>query len=114
MKKLGYNAIQTYYNPKYWKTDAPPEVLYDVFKAYKIEMCGGDKEKIMANLKEGTVGWRIFQKPQIHKEVDFSFTQKKEEEKDPEISVLGKKNRTKKYFVNPTPNWGPKPRATGK
>mgnify|MGYP000940867795 CR=1 FL=1 len=60
MKKLGYNAIQTYYNPKYWKTDAPPEVLYDVFKAYKIEMCGGDKEKIMANLKDGTVGWRIF------------------------------------------------------
>jgi hypothetical protein len=38
----------------------------------------------------------------------------KEEEKDPEITILGKKNRQKKYFVNPQPNWGPKPRATGK
>lgn len=68
----------------------------------------------MANLSEGTIGWRIFQKPQINDKVDFSFTKQKEEERDPTITILGKKNRQKKYFVNPQPNWGPKPRATGK
>ena len=31
-KSLGYKTSQTYYNSKLWKTDAPPEVIYDIFK----------------------------------------------------------------------------------
>lgn len=27
-------AQQTYYSPKLYKTNAPPEVVYDIFKAY--------------------------------------------------------------------------------
>ena len=33
-RSLGYLAAQTYYTPKLYTTNAPPEVLYDIFKAY--------------------------------------------------------------------------------
>jgi tRNA (guanine26-N2/guanine27-N2)-dimethyltransferase len=32
---LGYLICQTYYDPKLYKTNAPPEVIYDIFKAWK-------------------------------------------------------------------------------
>ena len=37
-KSLDYEVTQTYYNPKLYKTNAPPDVVYDVFKAYVIKM----------------------------------------------------------------------------
>lgn len=40
---LDLQVAQTYYNPQLWKTDATPEVVYDVFKAYKKQFC--EKEK---------------------------------------------------------------------
>ena len=42
LSQLGYKAVQTYYQSKQWKTDAPPEVLYDIFKAYKTQLYKGD------------------------------------------------------------------------
>ena len=63
MNQLGYKARQTYYSPKLWKTDAPPEVIYDIVKSYKHKMYKGDKTQILANLKEGTPGYRIIEKP---------------------------------------------------
>lgn len=35
LNQYGYRAFQTYYNPDRWKTDAPPEVLYDIMKHTK-------------------------------------------------------------------------------
>jgi len=32
MSQLGYKCVQTYYSPKLWKTDAPPDAIYDVVK----------------------------------------------------------------------------------
>jgi len=34
-RSLGYKCAQTYYSHSLWKTDAPPEVVYDVFKKFK-------------------------------------------------------------------------------
>lgn len=33
-KSLNYEACQTFYNSSLWKTDAPPEVIYDLFRAW--------------------------------------------------------------------------------
>jgi hypothetical protein len=82
-------------------------VIYDVFKAYKRSQV--KEADLLANLKEGTPGYRIFQKPQIN-EVDFDYTKAKEEK----MENVPTKRKQHKYFVNPEPNWGPKPRATGK
>lgn len=60
VNELGYRAIQTYYNSDQWKTNAPPEVLYDIFKVYKTNQCGGDQDKILTNLAPSTAGYRIF------------------------------------------------------
>ena len=104
-QKLGYKCIQTYYNPKYWKIDAPPEIIYDVFKAYK----KSSGHELLANLKEGTPGYRIFSKPMINENYEFDHTKATKEDMTP-----SKKKKQKKYYDNPAPNWGPKPRATGK
>lgn len=31
-RSLDYMVNQTYYNPDLWKTNAPPEIVYDIFK----------------------------------------------------------------------------------
>ena len=59
---LGYILTQTYYESKLFKTNAPPEVIYDVFKAWKNKVYEADKEKIMRNINEGSVAARILQR----------------------------------------------------
>ena len=73
MNQLGYKAVQTYYSSKLWKTNAPPEVIYDIFKAYKIKLYKNDESKILANLSKTTAGYRIFNKPLLHPELSFDF-----------------------------------------
>ena len=60
INQYGYKAVQTYYNSKLWKTNAPPEVLYDIFKSYKWFLNKNDKEKVFQNLNKTTAGYRIF------------------------------------------------------
>ena len=36
-RSLDYMVNQTYYSPTLWKTNAPPEVVYDIFKQFKKE-----------------------------------------------------------------------------
>ena len=36
-KSLNFRLCQTYYNGDLWKTDAPPEAVYDIFKKWKSE-----------------------------------------------------------------------------
>ena len=75
-------------------------------------------KKVLTNLKPGTVGSRIFDKPIIKDDVSFDVKKAKEEagEGDKKIKeMLGSSNKKKpgKYFVSQEPNWGPKARAMG-
>lgn len=56
---LGYMVAQTYYDPKLFKTNAPPEVVYDIFKAWKHHVSGGDPKKVLLNITEGSLAHRI-------------------------------------------------------
>lgn len=49
---LGYKLVQTYYEPKLWKTDASPEIVYDIFKQFKKEFCEREKQDYMLNIHE--------------------------------------------------------------
>ena len=72
LSQYGYSAVQTYYSGKLWKTDAPPEVLYDLFKRFKYHSNDDDESKVFANLKETTPGHRILKKDAV-KVADISF-----------------------------------------
>ena len=60
---LGYMLTQTFYESKLFKTNAPPEVIYGVFKAWKNKVYDGDQEKISRNIIEGSLAARIFARP---------------------------------------------------
>lgn len=77
---------QTYYNSNLWKTDAPPETVYEIIKSYKQFQNEGEKVEL-----QGT------------RNIDFSVNQ------DLKNSI----NPKGKYFTAVEPNWGPKSRATG-
>lgn len=72
--------MQTYYSGKLWKTDAPPEVLYDLFSKFKKYENKGDEEKVFANLKESQPGYRIL-KNNTYADVKISFDVDKAKEK---------------------------------
>lgn len=109
LTQQGYKTVQTYYNSRQWKTNAPPEVLYNIFKAYKLKQYDGDMTKVLTNLKPGSPGYRIFNKLIPGPEIDFDFKSATKED-----GKIVSKKKQKKYYENPAPNWGPKPRATGK
>jgi len=68
------------------------------------------------NLSKTSPSYRILEKESTL-EKTISFDYKKAMEEKPEGSdlpkILGSKRKQKKYYENPEPNWGPKPRATG-
>lgn len=106
-KSLGFNLTQTYYDPKLYKTDAPPETVYDIFKAFK--KAQGD-ENYMRGAKEGNLAHRFLSKEIVAKPKILQGDALVEENK-------GKKRDEKqkhKFYVVQEANWGPKPRATGK
>lgn len=94
---LGYKLVQTYYNPMLYKTDAPHDVIYDIFKAWKKHKLEG-KDRDIADKCVGT-SLNITSKPIKHTP-DFEFD-------IPDI----KHNRIK-YNQNPA-NWGPMRAANG-
>ena len=59
---LGFMLTQTYYDAKLFKTNAPPEAVYGIFKAWKNKVYDGDKEKIMRNITDGSLAARILSK----------------------------------------------------
>jgi hypothetical protein len=91
--------IQTYYNPNLFKTNAPADIIYDIFKKYKKDNYGQDYLK---NVKEETYKYKILNK-EIKVDPIFteSFTNHHPEHGD----------NIPKYLPNPTKNWGPKGRA---
>jgi tRNA (guanine26-N2/guanine27-N2)-dimethyltransferase len=50
---------QSYYDPKLFKTNAPPEVIYDIFKSWKSKVYSDDQEKIMRNINPNGPAHRI-------------------------------------------------------
>jgi len=51
-RSLDYMVNQTYYDPKLWKTNASPEVVYDIIKAYKKQLCEKEGTDFMLNIHE--------------------------------------------------------------
>ena len=111
---LGYQIVQTYYDGDLYKTDAPPEAIYDVFKKWKKEQT---PDTYLDNVPQTGPARTCLQKPRTY-EADFDFKPPKKGEGEAgteagaAASLVGRK-RLGKYFVPPEANWGPKPRATG-
>ena len=78
-ESLGYKVSQTYYNAKLWKTNAPPEVIYDIFKQYKLNMHQGDMEKYYGTISKNSPSYRILEKKVEHKP-SFNVAEKKRED----------------------------------
>ena len=66
---LGHRLCQTYYNGDLWKTDAPPEVVYDILKKYKKQVT---PEQYVENVAAGSPARNILAKPIVH-DCDFAF-----------------------------------------
>ena len=108
---LNYKLCQTYYSGELWKTDAPPEAIYDIFKKWKQQMT---PETYLSNVPEGNPGHKALQKPREF-EADFEYKVPVEvaTEGGGEGVKAGTKRLMRKYFTPTEANWGPKPRATG-
>eukprot|EP00347_Sterkiella_histriomuscorum_P008091 403346405 len=106
-KSLGYNLTQTYYEPKLYKTNAPPEVIYDIFKAFKTQDVKNDQQQLFKNIHLSSFAHRILSAPIKHQP---NFVEEIVEGQEPKDK---KKVGKKRYLPNPQPNWGPKARATG-
>ncbi len=97
-------VTQTYYDPKLYKTNAPPEVIYDIVKAYKKQLCEKEGTEYMLNIHEESPMRKILAKP-IEHQPNFSVEQ---------VAVANNnKKLLRKYFTPSEANWGPKARATG-
>lgn len=53
---------QTYYNPVLWKTNAPPEVVYDVIKAFKQQ----SSPDLIQNVSENSYFYNFLKQPMKH------------------------------------------------
>jgi hypothetical protein len=60
---IGHLLVQTYYDPKLFKTTATPDQVYDIFKQWKKESGGSQK------LPETSLGGRILQKEPLVKPI---------------------------------------------
>ena len=53
---LGYSLVQTYYNPHFYKTNAPIPTVYQIFKKWKeLQFKEEEKEDLRANLSENSI-----------------------------------------------------------
>eukprot|EP01060_Flectonema_neradi_P009448 TRINITY_DN1672_c0_g1_i5.p1 TRINITY_DN1672_c0_g1~~TRINITY_DN1672_c0_g1_i5.p1 ORF type:complete len:209 (+),score=45.99 TRINITY_DN1672_c0_g1_i5:24-650(+) len=99
LMNLGYRTSQVHCCPDGIKTDAPPEVVYDVMKAWTKELgCDTHPNNAIGHAKD------ILASPQ-RVNVDFTIC----EGSDMRAKVTGETKWGKVYV----PNWGPKPRAKG-
>lgn len=48
-----------------WKTNAPPDVVYDIFKSYKLHV--GEEEDYMKGVTESSRAYKILSRPIQHK-----------------------------------------------
>jgi len=88
---LNYKGVQTYYNANLWKTDAPPEVIYDLIKSHKKENCEKEKLDFFLNINKNSPMLEILNRPIVHKP-NFDVEQLKTTQTTNEKKVL------RKYF----------------
>ena len=108
---MGFKLCQTYYDGDLYKTDAPPEAVYDIFKKFKQE---SQPEKYLENVPKTGPARTALEKPRKF-EANWEFKIPKASEvsaANGDTQLVGKK-RQGKYFVPTERNWGPKPRGTG-
>ena len=110
---LGFKLCQTYYDGDLWKTDAPPDAVYDIFKKWKMD---STPDHYLDNVPKTGPAKATLEKPRKY-EADFDFRPPKkvagEDGDESGVAQLVGKKRQGKYFVPTEANWGPKPRATG-
>jgi hypothetical protein len=69
---LNYDVVQTYYDHNLWKTNAPPEAVYDIFKHLKQKHCEGDE--YLRNCPESSIAHKILSAPMSSDKVpNFDF-----------------------------------------
>ena len=86
--------VLCYYNPDLFKTDAPCDVIYDIFKKYKYDNYG--KNEIFKKITENSYKYKILKKEIKHVPTFYEFQ-----------GPL----HLSKFLSNPFPNWGPKSKA---
>ncbi|KAK3390236.1 S-adenosyl-L-methionine-dependent methyltransferase [Podospora didyma] len=116
---LGYRVTRSHCKPGSIKTDAPWSIIWHVMREWVRQKAPVTE----ANIKEGSVGYRILRLGE-KKEADVanpdeSRPEKDEQEKMPEVvfdEELGRdadKRKLVRYQMNPRENWGPLNRALG-
>ena len=91
-RSINYILCQTYYSGYLWKTNAPPEVIYEVFKQFKLQKY--PEEDVFRNCKEGTLAHKILSKASLELPINFDVAQV-----DQKIKT---ENAKRKYFQKPT------------
>jgi len=61
--KHGYSLNSSYIQRNTWKTNAPPALVYDIFKEFKKKCAAEENKDWMGNLEQGSPGWIAMQKP---------------------------------------------------
>jgi len=98
----GYRVSLTHANRNGIKTDAPPEFLWQMMRAWcKKE---GKEAAWKKNLAEGTPGRIIMSSPSPEDD-KVSF------EEHPDANPKSREKGLKRFQMNPEPNWGPKNRS---
>jgi len=98
----GYRVSLTHANRNGIKTDAPPEFLWQMMRAWSKRE--GKETSWQKNLSEGTPGRIIMSSPSPEdKKVSF--------EDHPDANPKSREKGLKRFQMNPEPNWGPKNRS---
>ena len=114
-ESLNFNLCQTYYNGDLWKTDAPPEAVYDIFKKFKQHI---SPDKYVSNLPATSPARTMVEKALTY-EADLEYQRPEKEAEGGEEGAegakagAGNKRLLRKYFTPTVANWGPLSRATG-
>ena len=83
--------IQSYYDPNLFKTDCPPQKIYQLFQCYK--KTNYEEKDYLKNVNEKSYSYKILTK-QIGIQPKFY-----------EVETV---RNIPRYLPNPFPNWGPK------
>lgn len=73
-RSLDFMSSQTYYNPTLWKTNAPPEAIYDILKSFKKEQCEREGNDYFKNVSPQSSFHTILSKP-VKYQPNFNFDQ---------------------------------------
>lgn len=94
----GFDVSSSHCDPLSIKTNAPPKVIWDIFRAWIKH-----HPVVMKNIPEGAPARAILS---ACNELDVDFTRHHDV-----YNTVSRMQKLTRYQVNPTAHWGPKPRA---